>query len=78
MKKHIMESFPRTVGMAIVTGSFAMPLSVQATAVDLSPLTSNIDFGSVTTAVLAIGVSLMSVYVAIKGAKVLLTMVKGA
>ncbi len=45
---------------------------------DLTPLTSVVDFGTVITAVLAIAGLLAGVYVAIKGAKIVIGMVCGA
>ncbi|EEG06924.1 major capsid protein [Pseudogulbenkiania ferrooxidans] len=45
---------------------------------DLTPLTSVVDFGTVITAVLAIAGLLAGVYVAIKGAKIVIGMVRGA
>lgn len=54
------------------------PLFARADTVDFTQLTSGIDFSSVTSAVLAVGVVLMGVYVAIKGAKIILSMVRGA
>lgn len=44
---------------------------------DLTPLTSAIDFGTVTTAVLSIAGLLAVVYVAIKGAHIGLAFLKG-
>jgi Inovirus Coat protein B len=44
---------------------------------DLTPLTSAIDFGTVITAVLAIAGLLAAVFVAIRGAKTVLSMIKG-
>jgi len=45
---------------------------------DLTPLTSQVDFGTVTIAVLSIAGLLAVVYVAIKGAKIGLAMLKGS
>jgi membrane associated rhomboid family serine protease len=44
---------------------------------DLTPLTAAIDFGTVITAVLAISGLLAAVFVAIRGAKTVLSMIKG-
>ncbi|TAK93485.1 MAG: hypothetical protein EPO09_12480 [Aquabacterium sp.] len=44
---------------------------------DLTPLTNAIDFSTVITAVLAIGGLLAGVYVAIRGAKTVLSMIRG-
>ncbi|MCD4500159.1 major capsid protein [Chromobacterium vaccinii] len=57
----------------IATGAFAA-----GTGPDLTPLTSAVDFGTVITAVLAIAGLLAGVYVAIKGAKIVIGMVRGA
>jgi hypothetical protein len=45
---------------------------------DLSSLTSSISVGTVVTAVLAVGATMVGLYLAIKGAKTVLAMVKGA
>lgn len=45
---------------------------------DLTPLTSAVDFGTTTTAVLAIAGLLAGVYIAIKGARTVLHMIKGS
>lgn len=44
---------------------------------DLAPLTTQIDFGTVITAILAIAGLLAAVFVAIRGAKTVLSMIKG-
>lgn len=44
---------------------------------DLTPLTTAVDFGTVTTAVLSIAGLLAVVYVAVKGAMIGLAMLKG-
>ncbi|MFX1735091.1 hypothetical protein PXJ20_00505 [Paraburkholderia sp. A1RI_3L] len=44
---------------------------------DFSTLTSGIDFSTVTTGILAVAATLITVYVAIKGAKILMSMVRG-
>lgn len=61
-----------------IAGIASAPLFAHADTVDFSQLTSGIDFSSVTSAVMAVGVVLMGVYVAIKGAKIILSMVRGA
>jgi hypothetical protein len=59
--------------IAAATGTgFAM-----AAGPDLTPLTSNIDFGTTITAVLAIASLLAAVFVAIRAAKTVLGMIKG-
>ncbi|MBX9296056.1 major capsid protein [Chromobacterium vaccinii] len=71
-----------SVALAVVAPVAALlaPTATKAAAVgpDLTPLTSNIDFGTVSTAVLAIAGLLAVVYLAIKGAKIVLSMVKSA
>lgn len=57
---------------ALVSSSGAM-----AAGPDMSGLTTAVDFGTVTTAILAIAGLLAIVYVAIKGAKIGLGMLKG-
>lgn len=46
--------------------------------VDFSQLTANISWATVITAVMSVAVSMVSVDVAIKGAKIVLRMVRGA
>jgi hypothetical protein len=45
---------------------------------DYTPLTSSIDLSTISAAILAIGVALVALYVTIKGAKIVLGMVRGA
>lgn len=52
------------------------PMAAFAAGPDMSGLTSAVDFGTVTTAVLAIAGLLAVVYVAIKGASLGLSMLK--
>lgn len=64
-----------------VAGVLAAPFALAqtapaATGPDLAPLTSAIDFSTVITAVLAIAGLLATVYLAIKGAKIVLGMLK--
>lgn len=59
-------------GMAVSAGS------ALAAGPDMSGLTTAVDFGTVTTAVLAIAGLMATVYVAVKGAKIGLAMLKGA
>lgn len=51
--------------------------SAMAAGPDLTPLTSAVDFGTVTTAVLSIAGLIAVVYVAVKGAQIGLAMLKG-
>ncbi|VVD71702.1 phage-related membrane protein [Pandoraea eparura] len=62
----------------IVTGASAVEAHAATTAPDFSALTSGIDFSTVTTGVLAVAATLITVYVGIKGAKILIGMVRGA
>lgn len=52
------------------------PMAAFAAGPDMSGLTSAVDFGTVTTAVLAIAGLLAVVYVAVKGASIGLAMLK--
>jgi hypothetical protein len=56
--------------------SFAS-LPVLAAGPDLSTLTSAVDFGTVTTAILGVAAALIVVYIAWKGAKMVLAAVRG-
>lgn len=53
--------------------SFAAP-----TGPDLSTITAAVDFGTVTTALLGVGAAIIVVYIAWKGAKMVISAVKGA
>lgn len=62
--------------------SLLAPLAVAgsafAAAPDISSLTGAVDFSTVTTGVLAVGALAVGLYLAIKGAKIVIRMVKGA
>lgn len=78
MNKEKINSARTIVAKSSMTGIVSAPLLARADTVDFTQLTSGIDFSSVTSAVMAVGVVLMGVYVAIKGAKIILSMVRGA
>jgi hypothetical protein len=63
---------------SVVVGTAAVAVEAHAAGTDFSTLTSGIDFSTVTTGVLAVAATLITVYVAIKGAKILMSMVRGA
>ena len=63
---------------ALVAAGLGSSVAAFAAGPDLTTLTSAIDFGTVTTAVLAVGASIVGVYLAWKGAKILIGAVKGA
>jgi len=66
-------------GTAAVSGVLLAPVAfAQATPPDFSTLTSAIDFSTVITGVMAVAGVMVGVYVAIKGAKIVLQMVRGA
>ena len=52
--------------------------SVYAAGPDLTSLTTAVDFGTVTTALLGVAAAIIIVYIAWKGAKMVLAAVKGA
>lgn len=56
----------------------AAPLSSFAAGPDLSTITAAVDFGTVTTALLGVGAAIIVVYIAWKGAKMVIGAVKGA
>lgn len=62
-------------GLALV-GAIAVSGSALAAGPDMSGLTGAVDFGTVTTAILAIAGLLAVVYVAVKGAGIGLSMLK--
>ena len=66
----------KNLAVAAVAASPVLSFAA-ANAPDLTPLTNAIDFSTVITAVLAIGGLLAGVYVAIRGAKTVLSMIRG-
>lgn len=65
----------KKIGSAVVA---VAPLSAFAAGPDLSTLTTAVDFGTVTTALLGVAAAIIVVYIAWKGAKMVLHAVKGA
>jgi hypothetical protein len=66
-------------GTAVVAVAASPVLAhAQASGVDFTSLTSGINFGTVVTAVMAVALALVGVYVAVKGAKIVLGMVRGS
>lgn len=61
----------------LAVGALVSATGAVAAGPDMSGLTGAVDFGTVTTAILAIAGLLAVVYVAIKGAKIGLGMLKG-
>jgi len=57
---------------------FAQAAPTGASSVDFTSLTSSIDFSTVVTGILAVAAIMIGVYVAIKGAKILMSMIKGS
>jgi hypothetical protein len=76
-----MKSFNK---IAAAAATIALPILASAqtapttTAPDLTSLTGAVNLSSVSTAVLAIAGTLATVYVAIRGAKIVLSMIRGA
>ena len=62
-----------------IAATLVVAASVPALAAgpDLSSMTTAVDFGTVTTAILAVGASLIVVYIAFKGVKMLISAVRG-
>lgn len=54
------------------------PLSAFAIGPDLTTLTTAVDFGTVTTAILGVSAAIIVVYLAWKGAKMVISAVRGA
>ncbi|RQR33868.1 hypothetical protein DIE23_14070 [Burkholderia sp. Bp9143] len=79
-KLHALKKMTARTGLVIAGGILAATANAQAatTAPDFSTLTSTIDMSTVVTAVLAVAGVMVGVYVAIKGARIVLRMVKGA
>lgn len=64
-------------GLAVVGGVVAVSARAQASGVDYTGLTSQVDWTSTTAAVMAVSGTLVVLYMAIKGAKIVLAMIKG-
>lgn len=64
--------------LAVIAAATGSTLAMaQAVGPDVSPLTNSVDFGTTVTAVLAIAALLAGVYVAIRAAKIVLSMIRG-
>lgn len=61
----------------IAVGALVSATGAMAAGPDMTGLTAAVDFGTVTTAVLSVAGMLAVVYVAVKGAKIGLAMLKG-
>ncbi|MDR6740994.1 hypothetical protein J2X56_003018 [Herbaspirillum sp. 1173] len=72
-----MNKFVKRGMAAVVTTAVAGSAMAASGGPDMSGLTSAVDFGTVTTAVLSIAGMLAVVYIAVKGAKIALAMLKG-
>lgn len=64
-----------SVGIALSTASYLA--NAADTGPDFSSLTSGINMGSTTAAILAVALSLVTVYVTLRGAKIVLGVIKG-
>lgn len=71
MNKHVQR------GLILVGAIAASSTAMAAGGPDLGALTGAVDFGTTITAILAIAGLLAAVYIAIKGAKTVLRMIKG-
>lgn len=64
--------------IALAAASATASVQSFAAGPDLTSLTTAVDFGTVTTAILAVSASIIVVYIAWKGAKMVIGAVKGA
>ena len=82
----MLKNFKKKVSLGVAAGSaavlaapvFAQSSPTGASSVDFTSLTSSIDFSTVVTGILAVAAIMIGVYVAIKGAKILMSMIKGS
>ncbi|VVE28850.1 hypothetical protein PHO31112_03529 [Pandoraea horticolens] len=66
------------IGITLATAScFAQAAGESAGAADLSALTSGISMGSTASAIIAAALTLVGVYATLRGAKIVLSLVKG-
>lgn len=61
----------------VLFSAFPVVARADAAATDLSALTGTVNFATVSTAVVAIAGSLAAVYVTMRGAKLVLSMIRG-
>jgi hypothetical protein len=73
-----LEQLKKIGARSMLVGVGVVATQAHAAGTDFSTLTSGIDFSTVTTGILAVAATLITVYVAIKGAKILIGMVRGA
>jgi hypothetical protein len=62
---------------ALMVGVAALAQTTPAAGPDLSSLTSSVSVSTTVTAILAIGATLAVLFIAIRGAKVVLSMIRG-
>jgi hypothetical protein len=70
-KGYVMKMFYRAIPLLFVAGA------ASAVPVDLTSLTTAVDFSTTTTAVLAVAAALIGVYIAWKAAKLVISAVRG-
>jgi hypothetical protein len=63
--------------LAVISAAATSGAAFAAAGPDLSSLTSSVDVGTTVTAVLAVAASLALLYMAIRGAKTVLGMIRG-
>lgn len=69
----------RTIGQAgLVAAGSSIASQVMAAGPDLTAVTTAVDFGTVTTAILGVAAAVVVVYLAWKGAKMVIAAVRGA
>lgn len=68
----------KKIALGAVVATAAVAANAQAAGPDFTTLTTAIDMSSVSTAVLAVAATMVAVYIAIKGAKIVLRMVRSA
>jgi len=79
-KLQVLKKLGVRVGVGGAIGGLAVAAQAQttSTAPDFTTLTSSIDMSTVSVAVLAVAATMVGVYIAIKGAKIVLRMVRSA
>lgn len=71
------KNIAKALGGAGITGFSSLTMAAAGDPVDFSSLTSNIDFSTVVIAILAIAGLMATVYVAWKGAKMVIAALRG-
>ncbi|WP_125347712.1 hypothetical protein [Pandoraea apista] len=77
MLKSLKKVVSKAIGFVVGAVASGVAMADPAAGPDFTSLTSSVNWGGVTTAVLALAAGLAAVYVGMRGAKMVLSMIKG-